>query len=134
MIEKIEKDGTVLAIVVRHNYVSPGIDFVTGDSVPFQVGFHKREKGFRYRSHISLPFTQVQDFLPSKIYYVTKGKVGCDIYDDERQKLTYVELNSGDLIIFISGGHGTDILEDGEFIEIKQGPYRGTEKDKIFLE
>lgn len=136
MVEKIESGGVLLAIVVRHGFSSiSGTDFVTDESVPFQVGYHRRESGFRYRSHRSLPFTKVGDFMPSKIYYVTKGKIGSDLYDDERKKAAYVELVPGDLIIFIAGGHGVDILEDGsEFIEIKQGPYRGTEKDKVFLE
>lgn len=134
MIEKIESDGILLAIIVRKNFALSGIDFVTPENLPFQVGYHKRSVGFRYRSHYSLPFVKMKDFLPNKIYYVTKGKIGSDVYDLKHQKVKYVELLPGDLIIYIDGGHGVDILEDGEFIEIKQGPYRGTEKDKVFLE
>ena len=133
-IEKIEKEGVLLALVVRNNFQSTGTNFVSEDSWPFQVGFHKRKEGFRYKSHITSPFKEVKDFVPNKIYYVTKGTLGIDIYDQEGEKFTYIKINQGDLIIFVSGGHGVDLLDDSDFIEIKQGPYRGTEEDKRFLE
>lgn len=134
MIEKIEDNGEVLALIVRSTYNESGLTFLTERSNSFQVGFHNVEKGKRYRAHISRPFKKLEDFNPSKIYYVKKGKAGADIYNKDAQKVHYVTLEAGDLILFISGGHGLDVLENAEIIEIKQGPYRGNEEDKTFLE
>ena len=134
-IERIEEDKGLLALIVRNNYNPKETTFISDVSHSFQIGFHKREKGFRYKTHTYLPFKQIENLNPNKIYLVKKGKLGIDIYDKENKKVSYVELFPGDIINFISGGHGVDILEDGtEFIEIKQGPYRGTKEDKIFLE
>ena len=38
-------------------------------------------------------------------------------------------LNSGDIILLASGGHGFEMLENTEIIEVKQGPFAG-EVDK----
>ncbi len=34
-------------------------------------------------------------------------------------------LYQGDVILLAYGGHGFEILEDAEMIEVKQGPYAG---------
>ena len=40
------------------------------------------------------------------------------------------ELIQGDVILLAFGGHGFEMIEDSEIIEIKQGPYCG-EFDKV---
>ncbi len=39
-------------------------------------------------------------------------------------------LGEGDAVVLVRGGHGFQVLEDLEMIEVKQGPYMG-EKDKV---
>ena len=126
MLERIEKDGELLALVVRNNYSADGTNFISEASNAFQIGFHNRKKGYRYKKHITLPFSNIS-FNPNKIYYVQEGKLLIGIEDRK------IELGKVDLICFISGSHDVEMLEDGKFIEIKQGPYRG-EKDKRFIE
>ena len=43
------------------------------------------------------------------------------------------ELESGDVILLASGGHGFVCLEETEMYEVKQGPYAG-EMDKTRFE
>jgi hypothetical protein len=38
-------------------------------------------------------------------------------------------LEAGDVILLVSGGHGFEVIEEVEMIEVKQGPYLG-EHDK----
>jgi hypothetical protein len=42
-------------------------------------------------------------------------------------------LSSGDVLLLAFGGHGFQMLEDCEVIEVKQGPYSG-ELDKTRFE
>ena len=42
-------------------------------------------------------------------------------------------LYQGDVVLLAYGGHGLEMLEDSEMIEVKQGPYAG-EMDKIRFE
>jgi hypothetical protein len=42
-------------------------------------------------------------------------------------------LLTGDVILLAGGGHGFEMLEETEIIEVKQGPYDG-DKDKTRFE
>jgi len=115
-LQRIEADGELLALIARKEYKSNVLEFVSDESYGFKI------------------FTEIKNLNPCKIYFVKKGKVGCDIYDNSDKKINYVHLVEGDLIVFVSGGHGVDFLEPTEMIEIKQGPYRGPNEDKRFFE
>jgi mannose-6-phosphate isomerase-like protein (cupin superfamily) len=52
-----------------------------------------------------------------------------DFYDDSQAYLESRLLGSGDVILLAEGGHGFEVIEDLEMIEVKQGPYAG-EGDK----
>jgi len=56
--------------------------------------------------------------------------VRVDFYDDEQNYLESHLLEAGDVILLAGGGHGFEILEEAEMIEVKQGPYMG-EGEKI---
>jgi hypothetical protein len=132
--ERIEHDGQLLAIIIRDKFNETGPHFFTEEQHSFQLAVHNVEKGKRYKAHISLPFKILENLSSSKIYFIKKGKAGIDFYDNDGNKVGYSILEQGDLILFIGGGHGCDILDDSFMIELKQGPYRGTAEDKKFLE
>ena len=58
-----------------------------------------------------------------------KGKLRIDFYNERQQYLESRIVESGNVIILIAGGHGFEVLEEIEMIEVKQGPYVG-ERDK----
>jgi hypothetical protein len=144
-IENIEFENKLFAIIVRgdeekedtnlNNTSNDQIKFISDESHSMQVAYHKQDKGHHYKAHISKPFQNGANFLPNKVYLVQKGKIACRLFSLDGKLMGSVELNSGDLIIFIYGGHDVDVLcDNSKFIEIKQGPYRGREDDKVFLE
>ena len=53
------------------------------------------------------------------------GKVRVDFYDDVQNYLESHILKQGDVILLAYGGHGFEMLEPSEMIEVKQGPYAG---------
>ena len=53
-----------------------------------------------------------------------------DFYDDQQKYLESSVLEKGDVILLAAGGHGFEMLEASEMIEVKQGPYCG-EEDKV---
>jgi mannose-6-phosphate isomerase-like protein (cupin superfamily) len=65
-----------------------------------------------------------------EVLVIRKGKVRVDFYADNQEYLESTILKTGDIILLASGGHGFEMLEETEMIEIKQGPYAG-ENDKI---
>lgn len=127
-----DADGNILAIIVKHNYDKKGITFVTPDDFSQQLAFMHHPAG-----HIILP--HVHNEVKREVLYtkevliIKKGKLRCDFYTDEKQYLESVILESGDVILLASGGHGFECLEEVEMFEVKQGPYAG-ENDKTRFE
>jgi hypothetical protein len=56
-----------------------------------------------------------------------------DFYSDTQEYLRSTVLETGDVILLAFGGHGFEMLEPTEMIEIKQGPYAG-DMDKTRFE
>ena len=65
--------------------------------------------------------------------FIKRGKVKIDFYDDSRNLIDTKILVTGDVILLASGGHGFEMLEQTEMIEVKQGPFAG-EQDKVRLD
>ena len=60
---------------------------------------------------------------------IKSGKVRVNFYDENKIYFQSEILNKGDVILLVKGGHGFEMLEQSEMIEIKQGPYVN-DKDK----
>lgn len=129
MIERIEHNSTLLAIIIRAHYKSEGIAFFTPGDFSQQLGYMNRGKGYIIEPHIHR-IVERKVTLTQEVLYIKTGKVLINFYDDDQKYLEYRILEKGDVILLASGGHGFEMLEDTEMIEIKQGPYIGDE-DKV---
>ena len=132
MIEYISHDDCVLATLLRSTFNEPGIKFFTPDEYSQQLAYMNRPKGYVIQPHIhnSVP-RQVQ--FTKEVLFIKSGRVRVDFYDDEQTYLESRILNAGDVILLAFGGHGFEMLEASEIIEVKQGPYAG-DADKIRFE
>ncbi|GGG96944.1 cupin domain-containing protein [Pedobacter zeae] len=129
MLEKIENQGVILAIIIRSNYNKKGISFFTPDDFSQQLGYMNRPKGYKIDPHVH-NLVERKVTLTQEVLYVKSGKVRVDFYKDEHNYLQSRIVETGDVILLATGGHGFEMLEDSEMIEIKQGPYCGDE-DKV---
>jgi mannose-6-phosphate isomerase-like protein (cupin superfamily) len=64
-----------------------------------------------------------------EVLLIRKGKLRVDFYDDDQHYLESRMLEEGDVILLATGGHGFEVIEEIEMIEVKQGPYAG-DQDK----
>jgi hypothetical protein len=62
--------------------------------------------------------------------FIRSGKLRVDFYDDEQNYLESRVLAQGDIVLLAFGGHGFEMLEQSEIVEVKQGPYAG-DADKV---
>ena len=129
MIETIKHNDKVLSIIVRNNYSAEGIEFFTPDDFSQQLGYMKRPTGYIIPPHVHNA-VQREVHYTKEVLIIKSGKVRVDFYDEDKNYLESRLLLSGDIILLAYGGHGFDILEEAEMIEVKQGPYAG-EADKI---
>ncbi|MCX6327731.1 MAG: hypothetical protein NT144_13965 [Bacteroidia bacterium] len=129
MIEKITHNDLLLAIIIDHSYKKEGIDFFTDDNFSQQLGYMNRPLGYIISPHR-------HNILPREVIHtqevllIRSGKVRVDFYDDNQTYLESRLLIQGDVILLAAGGHGFEMIEPSEIIEIKQGPYVG-ERDKV---
>lgn len=71
--------------------------------------------------------------MTQEVLFIKKGILRVDFYDEYEDYLESKDLHAGDIILLISGGHGFQILEEVEMIEVKQGPYAGENDKKRFI-
>lgn len=132
MIETIEHGGKTLAIIVRAEFREPGIHFFTPSSFSQQLAFMNHPAGKAIVPHLHNPVRREVDYT-QEVLLVRRGLLRVDFYDDARTYLHSRLLRAGDVILLAAGGHGFQVIEDVEMVEVKQGPFAG-EADKTRFE
>jgi len=122
MIEKIINNNDILAIILRKNYKSEGIEFFTPNSFSQQLGYMSRPKGHKIAPHLPNKVKRTVEFT-NEVLFVKSGKVKVNFYDENKNFFKSEILQEGDFILLVKGGHGFEMIEASEMIEIKQGPY-----------
>ena len=130
MVEKIEHEGRVLALIIRRDTETKGVNFFTGPENPLQLGILRYSAGFEVKPHIHRKSTRTIEDI-QEVLHIEYGKVEAEFYESAGKKIGSTVLNSGDTILLLSGGHGFNILEDSKIMEVKQGPYYGVDEDKV---
>lgn len=128
MIETVQYDGNTLGLLLRSSYSSSGINFFTPDDFSQQLAYMNRPAGYVIQPHVHNPVKREVSFT-KEVLFIRSGRVRVDFYDDEKNYLESRILNTGDVLLLAFGGHGFEMLEDSEIVEVKQGPYAG-EMDK----
>ncbi len=127
-------NGNQLCLIVRSWFSVSGIDFLTPDTFSQQVAYMNRPKGEIIQAHIHEPILRTV-VGTQEVLYIRKGRIRVDFYESDRTYVSSTILEAGDLMLLNTGGHGFEVLEDIEMIEIKQGPYaEGRDKTRFIPE
>lgn len=128
MIERILHNDELLAIIVRAAFNDPGISFFTENDLSQQLAFMRHPSGKKIQPHVHNPVPREVHYT-QEVLFIRKGILRVDFYTSSQQYLESRLLNAGDTILLATGGHGFEVIEEIEMIEVKQGPYAG-ESDK----
>ena len=123
-IEYIFEDEKLLAIILRTSFHKEGIDFFTPSDFSQQLGYMNRCKGYKIQPHIHNKVERTIDYT-QEVLFIKSGLVRVDFYKTDKTYYKSKLLNTGDVILLSFGGHGFEMLEDSEIIEVKQGPFAG---------
>jgi hypothetical protein len=124
MIESVIFGDITLAVILRANYHAEGIQFFTPNDFSQQLGYMNRPQGYVIPPHVHNPVAREVQFT-KEVLIIRSGKVRVDFYDDDQNYLESRILNQGDIVLLAFGGHGFEMLEASEIVEVKQGPYAG---------
>lgn len=124
MLEQVHSGEKLLAIIVRSSFSQPGVTFFTPDNLSQQLAFIKHPPGRLIEPHIHNP-VQREVLYTQEVLLIKTGSLRVDFYDTGCNYLESRILAAGDVILLAEGGHGFEVLEELEMIEVKQGPYAG---------
>ncbi len=130
-LEKVVIDNCLYAIIIRDEYTAPGIQFFTESDFSQQLGYMNRPKGYVIQPHVHKDVHRAV-VKTQEVLFIKTGKVRVDFYDEDKNKVSENVLKKGDIILLAAGGHGFEIIEDAEIIEVKQGPYCGDDDKERF--
>jgi mannose-6-phosphate isomerase-like protein (cupin superfamily) len=132
MISKVLHQGRLLALIVGHHHTGQGIEFFTPDDFSQQLAYMNRPAGYVIAPHVhnAVP-RQVQ--YTKEVLFIRSGRLRVDFYSEEQSYIESRVLEAGDVVLLAYGGHGFEMLEPTEIIEVKQGPYAG-DADKTRFE
>jgi mannose-6-phosphate isomerase-like protein (cupin superfamily) len=122
--EEVKDQDEILAIILRADYSAEGLHFFTPNAFSQQLAYmhHPAGKTIEAHCHVAQPrnieYTQ-------EVLVLRRGVLRVDFYRSDKSYLESRTLRAGDVILLAHGGHGFEVLEEIEMIEIKQGPYSG---------
>jgi len=128
MIQKITHHNQLLALIVSQKFDMPGIHFFTPNELSQQLAYMRHPVGKVIPPHVHNPVLREVEYT-QEVLFIKKGKLRVDFYNSQQKYLESRLLEPGDVILLVTGGHGFEVLEEIEMIEVKQGPYVG-EQDK----
>lgn len=132
LVEVFERNGEMYALIVRNEYSRPGINFFTPDDLSQQLAYMRHPAGKVIEAHFHVPVPRTVSFTQETLF-IKRGRLRVDFFDENQIYLESRELKAGDVILLVKGGHGFEVLEELEMIEVKQGPYAG-DQDKVRFE
>jgi hypothetical protein len=131
--ESIEHGGIKYAEVIRSQIRVEETTFFSPAESSFQFGILAHKAGFVEPPHYHKAVTRMISDL-QQMFVVQRGIVAVELYADDGQLLQDIILHAGDAIVLIHGVHAIRVIEDMQCISVKQGPFLGTENDKILVE
>ena len=131
MIEQILAGDVPLAYIIRTDPLPTQTTFYTPPESQAQVGRIVYGAGQEIPRHIHLPVER-HIVGTSEVLLVQQGRCTLDVYTSERELVRSTELNAGDVLVTIGGGHGFRAIEDLVLLEVKQGPYPGVAEKERF--
>jgi mannose-6-phosphate isomerase-like protein (cupin superfamily) len=128
MITKLTHEGKLLALILGRGHRAEGIEFFTPDDFSQQLAYMNRPAGYVIAPHVhNAVERQVQ--YTKEVLFIRSGRLRIDFYSEDQHYIESRILEAGDVVLLAYGGHGFEMLEPTEIVEVKQGPYAG-EADK----
>jgi hypothetical protein len=132
-LETIEREGLAYALVIRSQASSDAkYNFLTDSASPLQLGMNFYQAGEVVKAHYHLQKHVETNSVVQEFLLIAAGRALLRLYDaGDQSEFTSRQLETGDMVLLLAGGHGLDIQADTKIVELKLGPYDGKVKDKV---
>lgn len=140
MVETVDRDGVqhfrdahgeILALVIPADFKYAGVQFLTPNHYSQQLALMKRPALEVIEPHSHRPVKRSTQGT-QEVIIMKSGRMRLDLYDREHEYVISYILTGGDVALLVGGGHGFELIEESDFIEVKQGPFvEGDDKDRF---
>jgi hypothetical protein len=131
-VEVIDHAGIRYAEIIWRDTVVDHTTFFSPASSSFQFGLLAHKAGYLEDPHSHRSTRRAIDDL-QQMFVVQRGVVAVQLFSDEGDLFREVTLHPGDAIVLIHGVHAIRVIEDMQCLSVKQGPFFGSEQDKVAL-
>ena len=118
----------IMAILIPVGCKNEGVRFLTSDEENMQLAVMGHKSGEHIIPHYHNRIVRTIDNTCETLI-VRNGVLRVDLYEN-KERIHSFEVSSGDIVTLFSGGHGFEVIESVDMIEIKQGPFVGA-NDKV---
>lgn len=117
-----DEEQNLLVQIIKPSKNKESKNFYTSNEQEFQIASFKLNKSEVILRHYHKKQERKIN-KTSEVIILNKGNILLSVYDLNLNKIEEVLIEPGDIIAMFDGGHELTIIEDAEFIEVKQGPY-----------
>lgn len=122
MKEIIKHKEEIIAIIIRGNYEKKGVEFITPKNYSLQIGYMAHPTGYEVIPHTHYPIRR-ETIGTQEVLFIKSGIIRIDFYSSDQIYLESRDLQSGDIILLATAGHGISVLEEATIVEVKNGPF-----------
>lgn len=132
-VETVTHEGLAYAMIIRASATSDAkYNFLTDSANPLQLGMNFYQAGEVIKAHYHLKRQIETNSVVQEFILIGAGRAYLRLYDAaEQREFTGRQLEAGDMVLLLAGGHGFDVQDDTKIVELKLGPYDGKTKDKV---
>lgn len=131
---RIINGGVTYALVLTIDDFQAGHRFVSEADWALQVGLLSLPTGHSIAAHAHLPRSGGHALSAQEFIFVINGAMEVNFFDQAGRRFGSDVIRQGEALFQIAGGHAFQFSEETQLIEVKSGPYRGRESDKVQLE
>lgn len=130
-IEWIREGDELIGLIVRRDYRPAVTEFLTPPECTQQLGLIVHPKGGQVPPHTHLPVER-RIVGTTEVLCLRSGAAELEVYSSARARLLTTELNEGDVVLLLKGGHALRMKADTVLLEVKQGPYVQAQDKEYF--
>ena len=128
---KILKNKIEYAYIINFNDIKKS-KFFSEPSDSFQIGYFNCSIPKEVMAHKHISNRKIINDT-YEIVFILKGKCEVTFYDKKNKIISTHLVKKNNAVITKLGGHSYKFFKNCKFVEIKQGPYHGKKKDKVYL-
>lgn len=123
----------ILLVINKKNDISTNRTDLCSEDKYLQISTKKLSAGSAFKAHKHLPIERQTD-ITQEAWIILEGRIEAYFYDIDDTLLYRTTLNAGDCAIVFKAGHSFEVIDDNTVLyEVKNGPYYGQQRDKVFI-